>query len=106
MLLLTLTNLHTPLTAVLDTTTGAVVVTDSEGVVALGLFDMQNWWLNDELGPLSDDGFDDSIFGQLQDGFHALLEDMETAEDGDHYDDGADDAYALASAYGYDAEAC
>jgi len=93
------------LIAILDTTTGAVVVTDADGVVALGEFSLEKWWLEDELGPLSDDGSDESLFVQIQDAFTAELEEREP-EPGDHYDDGADDAYALASAFGYDPEYC
>ena len=85
------------LTATLSLDTGAVVVSDAGGVVALGTFDIDNGWLGDELGELSHDGSDESVFVQIQAGFVAQIEDRD-AETWTGPDDYDDDGYALASA--------
>jgi len=96
-----------------DADTGAVNVYSAEGVLlALGVFDLDRWEFAEpsDLGELPEhhpeeapDYWREEVAAELR----VLLEDLEPEETWeDDIDDGADDAYALASAFGYDPEYC
>ena len=90
------------LTVTLDAETGAVVVTEADVVVALGVFDMEDWELGEELGPFSYSHYDaeghETIWGEIYAILHAALEDEDPCPTWGGPDDYSDDAAALASA--------